>query len=74
MHQEQAILRTSPFRYGARYAERGYRSAQNYVGSVVRWQTVVDYIPPPRSTYHVRCRAWRNRSPGWAQNPWARRR
>jgi hypothetical protein len=31
----------------ARYAERGYRSDQNYVGSVVRWQTVVDYIPPP---------------------------
>ena len=30
-----------------RYAERGYRSNQNYVGSVVRWQTVVDYIPPP---------------------------
>jgi len=31
----------------ARYAEHGYRSNQNYVGSVVRWQNIVDYIPPP---------------------------
>jgi hypothetical protein len=32
-----------------RFAERTYRSDQNYVGSVIRRENVVHYVPPPPS-------------------------
>jgi len=30
-----------------RFKETGFRKIQNYVGAMVRWNTVVHYVPPP---------------------------
>lgn len=57
---EPALTRLQNLIVEPRYAESGYRMAQNYVSENVRWQQIIHYVPPPPE--HVR-----DLMEGWAE-------
>lgn len=41
-----------------RFAEKGFRKIQNYVGATVHWKTVVHFIPPPPGALKEMMHGW----------------